>query len=43
MKAKLTRSLKKRDKTKSSSDAGADQGATKLRGWDDFVGDGLLR
>ncbi len=43
MKAKLTRSLKKRDKTKCPSDAGADQGATKLRGWDDFVGDGLLR
>lgn len=43
MKAKLTRSLKNRPSTPPSPDDGTDEHATRLRGWDEFGSDGLLR
>ncbi|QND46062.1 hypothetical protein HB780_10270 (plasmid) [Rhizobium lusitanum] len=42
-KAKLTRSLKKAAKTKKASEEKSDEPASKLRGWEEFDIDGLLR
>jgi hypothetical protein len=41
--AKLTRSLQKAGKTKKTSREKLGEPNPKLRGWDDFDGDGLLR
>jgi hypothetical protein len=42
-KAKLTRSLKKAGKALKTTERHPDDSATKLRGWEEFDIDGLLR